>query len=71
MSFDIQRILESKRALRQRLAARPVVEKLRLLDAMRERAQAIRGGSPAAPRDSAIVREQPSPYGESEEKKTP
>ena len=42
MSFDLDRILESKRALRRQLAARPVAEKLRLLDAMRERAVAIR-----------------------------
>jgi hypothetical protein len=41
MSFDLQKILESKRALRRNLAARPVAEKLRMLDAMRERALAI------------------------------
>ena len=43
MSFDLQKILESKRALRRNLAARPVAEKLRLLDALREREFAIRG----------------------------
>ena len=43
MSFDPQKILESKRALRRNLAARPVAEKLRLLDALRERELAIRG----------------------------
>ena len=43
MSFDLQKILESKRALRRDLAARPVAEKLRLLDALRERELAIRG----------------------------
>ena len=42
MSFDLQRILESKRALRRKLAARPVAEKLRLLDELRDRALAIR-----------------------------
>ena len=41
MSFDLQKILESKRALRRNLAARPVAEKLRMLDTMRERARAI------------------------------
>ena len=41
MSFDLQKILESKRALRRNLAARPVAEKLRMLDALRERALAI------------------------------
>ena len=43
MTFDLQKILESKRALRRDLAARPVAEKLRMLDAMREREVAIRG----------------------------
>jgi hypothetical protein len=43
MSFDIQKIDASKRALRRDLAARPVAEKLRILDALRERELAIRG----------------------------
>ena len=43
MSFDLQQILESKRTLRRDLAARPVGEKLRMLDALRERELAIRG----------------------------
>ncbi len=42
MTFDLQKILESKRAMRRNLAARPVAEKLRMLDALRERALAIR-----------------------------
>ena len=36
MSLDLRKILESKRALRRDLAARPIAEKLRMLDAMRE-----------------------------------
>jgi len=43
MSFDLAKILEGKRALRRQLAARPVAEKLRMLDALRERELAIRG----------------------------
>ena len=43
MTFDLQKILESKRALRRHLAARPLGEKLRMLDALRERELAIRG----------------------------
>jgi hypothetical protein len=43
MSFDLQKILESKRALRRDLTARPLGEKLRMLDALREREIAIRG----------------------------
>jgi hypothetical protein len=48
MTFDPARILESKRAFRQRLAARPIEEKLAMLDALRERALAIRP-VPSAP----------------------
>lgn len=45
MTFDLQQILESKRALRRSLASRPVAEKLALLDALRDRAIAIRQAS--------------------------
>ena len=41
MTSSIQKILESKRALRRELAARPVAEKLGMLEAMRERESAI------------------------------
>lgn len=58
MSFDLQKILESKRALRRNLAARPVAEKLRLLDALRERELAIRGR--AVRSDSGGMREEPA-----------
>ena len=68
MSFDLRRILASKRALRQRLAARPVAEKLRMLDAMRERAMAIRGASPATTGESVIVREEPPDSNSTERK---
>ena len=60
MSFDLQKILESKRALRRDLAARPVAEKLRMLDALRERELAIRGR--AIHSASGAVREEPAPY---------
>ncbi len=42
MSMSLEKILESKRKLRRELASRPVGEKLRMLDAMRERELAIR-----------------------------
>jgi hypothetical protein len=58
MSFDLQKILESKRALRRDLAARPVAEKLRLLDTLRQRQLAIRGR--LVP--SSVLREEPAPY---------
>ena len=60
MSFDLRKILESKRALRRNLAARPVAEKLRLLDALRERELVIRGR--AVHSDSRALRESPAPY---------
>jgi hypothetical protein len=60
MSLDLQRILASKRALRQKLTVRPVSEKLRLLDDLRERTLAIRRS--AAPATSDVVRESPARY---------
>jgi hypothetical protein len=41
MTFAMQEILKSKRALRERIAARPYAEKLRLLEQLRERSLAI------------------------------
>ena len=49
MMLDLAKILKSKRAYRRQLAARPVAEKLAMLDALRERELAIRQpGRPAA-----------------------
>ncbi len=62
MTFDLQKMLESKRAYRARLAALPVGEKLRMLDALCERQKSIRGG--AARSESSVLREQPGVYGE-------
>jgi hypothetical protein len=61
MSLDLQKILESKRALRRNLASRPVAEKLRMLDALRERELAIR--RTAVSSDPNQVREEPAPNG--------
>ena len=61
MTFDLQRMLESKRVFRQKLAARPVAEKLRLLDELRERALVIRRSSTAA-RESGMVAALPAEY---------
>jgi hypothetical protein len=41
-NFDFERIWESKRALRQKLANAPIAEKLRMLDALRIRTIAIK-----------------------------
>lgn len=62
MTFDLQKILESKRALRRNLAARPIGEKLRLLDALREREIAIRGHSVSPSRTSGTLHETPAAY---------
>lgn len=60
MNFDLARILQSKREFRQRLAARPIAEKLAMLDALRERALAIRPTQPAP--EAGALREESSPY---------
>ncbi len=60
MSFDLQKILDSKRALRRHLAARPVAEKLRLLDALRARELSIRGTTNQS--TSGALHEKPASY---------
>ena len=57
MSFDLQRILESKRTLRRSLASRPVAEKLAMLDELRDRARVIREA--ATRPEAAALRESP------------
>lgn len=42
MTFDLEKMLQSKRALRRELAARPLAEKLAMLDVLRESAFALR-----------------------------
>jgi hypothetical protein len=61
MTFDLTRILESKREFRRQLAARPIAEKLALLDALREREVAIRQSSQPA-KESSDLHEEPAPY---------
>jgi hypothetical protein len=63
MTFDLARILQSKREFRQRLAARPIEEKLAMLDALRERALALRPAQPA-PESGALREEPPAHRGE-------
>ena len=60
MTFDPARILQSKNEFRQRLAARPLGEKLAMLDALRERALALRP-IPSASKSGAL-HEEPPPY---------
>jgi len=58
MTFDVQRILESKRAHREQLASRLIVEKLQVLDSMRERELAIRGNATRSTSAIGILREE-------------
>jgi len=60
MSFDFQKIFDSKAAHRRKLADLPIGEKLTLLDALRERAIAIRNATPIS--DSSVFREDPVPF---------
>jgi len=60
MTFDPAKILRHKREYRQKLAARPIAEKLAMLDALRERALAIRGARPAS--EASVLRESSLPY---------
>jgi hypothetical protein len=62
MTFDFEHLSESKAAHRRKLAALPIGEKLRLLDAMRERELAIRGRAKIPGNPSGILCEEPSPY---------
>lgn len=59
MSFDVEEMLRSKKALRQRLAALPIAEKLRLLDELRERSMAIRS---AGSDKSNVIRKEAHTY---------
>jgi len=55
VSHNLHKILESKRRFRHDLAARPVAEKLRLLDGLRERELAIRNRPGSKTCDSCIT----------------
>ncbi len=67
MTSDLERLLAGKRALRRKLQDLPLGEKLRLLDAMRERALTLR----RAVGTSRSVREPPAPYGAGHRKRKP
>jgi hypothetical protein len=59
MKLDRTRVLESKRAFRRQLAALPIAEKLRMLDALRVRTLAIRRASISGATKKAVVQEPP------------
>lgn len=60
MTFDFAKIAQSKREFRQRLAARPIAEKLAMLDALRERALALR--PPQSSPEPAALHDLTHPY---------
>jgi hypothetical protein len=59
MTFDLAKILQSKREFRRRLAALPIEEKLALLDALRECALGIRPAPPVS-KPEALHEEAPA-----------
>ncbi|MDP9292750.1 MAG: hypothetical protein M3O82_10370 [Verrucomicrobiota bacterium] len=59
MKRDLIPILESKRTFHRRVAARPIAEKLRMLDALRERTLAIRRASNSGLAKKPVVQETP------------
>jgi hypothetical protein len=60
MTFDLKRMLESKKALRSKLAGCPLAEKLDMLDALRERALAFRKAGEVM--HHTVVHEAPEKY---------
>ncbi len=62
--FDLEKIWESKRALHQQLIALPIAKKLEMLDALHQRALAIKN-SRGIP-ESGKLQEQPPRYGNDE-----
>lgn len=60
MTFDLKKMLESKKALRRKLANQPLTEKLAMLDALQERALALREAAESM--RHPVVRETPAKY---------
>jgi hypothetical protein len=69
MTEEWKRILESKRALRCKLAASPIAEKLRMLDELRQRALTLRRAAIHLNAKSNILRETTGDYHEQKEKR--
>jgi hypothetical protein len=60
MTFDLAKIVQSKREFRKRAAALPIEEKLAMLDVLRERALLIRPKHPIA--KASLLQDEPLPY---------
>jgi hypothetical protein len=61
MTFDFDKIAQSKLEFRRRLAAKPVEEKLDMLNELRERLLALRGNA-LLNRGSGSLKEDSKPY---------
>jgi hypothetical protein len=61
MTFDLAKILESKRAFRRQLAARPIAEKLAILDALRERELSLRRSRQPQMPSAGVLHDRPAP----------
>lgn len=61
MKLNLAKILKSKRELRRQLAARPIAEKLAMLDALRERELAIRQSGRPAAESVGVLHEEAAP----------
>ena len=60
MTFDLEKIVQSKREYRQCLAAHPIAEKLAMLDALRDRALSLHAAREGY--KSAQLREECPPF---------
>jgi hypothetical protein len=60
MTFDLAQILDSKRKFRKLIAAKPIEEKLAMLDALRERSLTLRPARSEPGKDA--LREEPPAY---------
>jgi 3-mercaptopyruvate sulfurtransferase SseA len=60
MTLDVTKIQQRKRAFRERLATRPIEEKLAMLDALRERAITLIESR--SRKEASGLREEPPPY---------
>jgi hypothetical protein len=57
VTFDLESISKSKRAFRRRLAQAPIVEKLQMLDALRQRLLSLRRAH-----STLLIREESARY---------
>ena len=48
MLFDLEKVIKSKQRFRQELAARPIAEKLEMLNKLRERSLTLRAARPVS-----------------------